>query len=73
MVVSDVVPCSNTSPLAIGNKSPSGDTPQGLIDMSGNINEWNSYTWESDSSIASNTDRYNFTNDLNTSFFVDLV
>ncbi len=31
---------STTATMAVGSKSPAGDTPQGLVDMSGNAVEW---------------------------------
>jgi len=70
-VVSNVSPCSSASQTAdVGSKSPSGDTPQGLADMSGNVAEWCNDNWQPDDSVVSDTDRYYFVDDQDTINFV---
>lgn len=49
------------APAAVGSRSPSGDTPQGLVDMSGNVNEWCSDTVLAPMPA---TDRYEFAGDM---------
>jgi formylglycine-generating enzyme required for sulfatase activity len=69
-VVSGVSPCSATQTSDVGSKSPTGDTPQGLADMSGNVAEWCSDNWQPDGSVSADTDRYYFWNDQDSANFV---
>jgi uncharacterized repeat protein (TIGR02543 family) len=55
--------CCVYGPKDVGSKSPGGDTPQGLVDMSGNAAEMCSDNFQSDASIAAGTDRYYFSDD----------
>lgn len=58
-----------TATAVVGSKSPSGDTPQGLADMNGNVWEWLSDNKVPDANILTATDWYSFANDdLGTSF-----
>lgn len=67
-----VRPASASKTAIVGSKSPGGDTPQGLADMSGNAWEWCSDNAQSDAGLAgaSSTDRYYFTADSAASYFV---
>ncbi len=67
---SKVVGGSETQTADVGSKSPAGDTPQGLADMSGNVWEWSSDNHEDDDSVGSSTDRYYFNNDNTGTTFV---
>jgi formylglycine-generating enzyme required for sulfatase activity len=52
------------STAAVGSKSPAGDTPQGLTDMSGNAWELCSDNWIADNAVTtSEVNRYFFLND----------
>ncbi len=44
----------------IGSKSPSGNTPQGISDLSGNVNEWCSDNFRQSSQIDERKNRYYF-------------
>jgi formylglycine-generating enzyme required for sulfatase activity len=61
---------SNTAP--VGSRSPQGDTPQGLADMSGNVWQWCSDNAQSDDEIARSPhlDRYCFRSDSMTEYMV---
>jgi formylglycine-generating enzyme required for sulfatase activity len=54
-----------TRPAAVGSRSPEGDTPQGIADMSGNVWQWCSDNAQSDRKVASSPgeDRYCFESD----------
>ena len=61
---------SATQTSDVGSKSPSGDTPQALVDMSGNVAEWCSDNHQVDGGVVSGTDRYYFANDQTSTQFV---
>jgi formylglycine-generating enzyme required for sulfatase activity len=66
--VSSVAPARALKTASVGSKSPQGDTPQGLAEMSGNVWQWCSDNAQSDDSIADSTrsDRYCFRSDSTT-------
>jgi formylglycine-generating enzyme required for sulfatase activity len=71
-VVCSVLPASAAGPAAVGGRSaeePSttGDTPQGLCDMSGNAGEWCSDCY---SAPPGGTDTYCFVDDQASTYFV---
>ena len=59
-----------TQSADVGSKSPSGDTPQGLADMSGNANEWCSDNDQADGDVGSGPNRYYFVDDDSSTRFV---
>ena len=70
-VVGSVSPCGSYFRTAnVGSKSPAGDTPQGLADMSGNVWEWSSDNVQADGNVESGADRYYFNNDNTGTTFV---
>jgi gamma-glutamyl hercynylcysteine S-oxide synthase len=63
-VVCKVSPASATATAVVGSKSPDGDTPQGLADMSGNVAVCCSDNCQS--VVSSGTDLYYFDSDSTT-------
>jgi len=65
-----VAPARASKPASVGSKSPQGDTPQGLADMSGNVWQWCSDNAQSDDGIAASPrlDRYCFRSDSTTEY-----
>jgi formylglycine-generating enzyme required for sulfatase activity len=63
-------PASRTA--VVGSRSPQGDTPQGLADMSGNVWQWCSDNAQGDDGIAASprSDRYCFRSDSPTDYMV---
>ena len=68
--VCSVPPAAATSTADVGSRSPGGDTPQGLVDMSGNAWQWCSDNYEADAGISSGTNRYYFADDSPDSLFI---
>jgi formylglycine-generating enzyme required for sulfatase activity len=68
--VCEVAPSGDYPTADVGSKSPGGDTPQGLADMSGNVYEWCSDNWQASGSIVGNTDRYYYVGDSGSDMFV---
>jgi formylglycine-generating enzyme required for sulfatase activity len=54
----------------VGSKSPIGDTPQGLVDITGNSSEWVNDNWQPDANITTGTDRYYFVSDSSSQWFM---
>lgn len=52
----------------VGSKSPAGDTPQGVADMSGNVAEWCSDNWQDP--VPAGADRYWFVDDAPSNGFL---
>jgi formylglycine-generating enzyme required for sulfatase activity len=61
-----------TKTAAVGSRSPQGDTPQGLADMSGNVWQWCSDNAQGDEEIAKSArpDRYDFRSDSKFEYMV---
>jgi formylglycine-generating enzyme required for sulfatase activity len=70
--VCSVAPARASRTATVGSRSPQGDTPQGLVDMSGNVWQWCSDNAQNDVAIAGfpRTDRLRFRNDSTNSFMV---
>jgi formylglycine-generating enzyme required for sulfatase activity len=60
-----VAPAKAVNTAAVGSKSPQGDTPQGLADMSGNVWQWCGDNAQGDEEITGSPglDRYCFRSD----------
>ena len=71
MVVCSVSPASATIPANVGSKSPDGDTPQGLADMSGNVLEWCSDCSQDDADVSGGLNRYYFVYDQTDQLFIE--
>jgi formylglycine-generating enzyme required for sulfatase activity len=67
-----VAPARASSTASVGSRSPQGDTPQGVADMSGNVWQWCSDNAQSDPGIANApcSDRYCFRSDSTTEYLV---
>lgn len=67
-----VAPARASNTASVGSRSPQGDTPQGLADMSGNVWQWCSDNAQSDDEIADSPrlDRYFFRSDSATEYMV---
>jgi formylglycine-generating enzyme required for sulfatase activity len=63
--VCSVTPSRTKTTAAVGSKSPQGDTPQGLADMSGNVWQWCSDNAQRDDAFNAppSADRYFFQGD----------
>jgi len=72
LAVCRVAPAKAWKTARVGSKSPQGDTPQGLADMSGNVWQWCSDNAQSDAQIAAapRSDRYFFRSDSPTEYMV---
>jgi formylglycine-generating enzyme required for sulfatase activity len=67
-----VTPPRAKTTAAVGSRSPRGDTPQGLADMSGNAWEWCSDNAQRDDAVTSvpGADRYWFQGDAPSAFMI---
>jgi formylglycine-generating enzyme required for sulfatase activity len=67
-----IAPSKALNTATVGSRSPQGDTPQGLADMSGNVWEWCSDIAQRDGEIgdSSRLDRYCFRSDSLSEYMV---
>jgi formylglycine-generating enzyme required for sulfatase activity len=67
-----IAPSKASRTASVGSRSPQGDTPQGLADLSGNVWEWCSDSIQGEGEIAKDarSDRYHFRGDSASEYMV---